>query len=118
MKVVIECVIEGIASRVDGTAVIKLSTQELDQTNAGSIFALRGKFAKCLLSDTNITALEEEMVDKTQLVSGKKQKSKAQRLRNVFFLVHSQSDNSIPFDAYYDMEMEKLIEHYKLKIKD
>ena len=117
MKIIIESIVDSIASKVDGTVSIKISTQELDSTNAGNLFALRGKFIKCLLSDSNITTLESELVDSTPLVSGKKNKTESQRLRNVLFRIHEQQDVAEDFEIYYRNEMNKIIEHFKTKLQ-
>ena len=118
MKLVLESTIESISSRVDGTVAVKIGTQELDSTAAGNLFQLRGKYVKILISDSNITKMEEELVDSTPLVSGKKNKSKSQRLRNVLFLLNKQNGgDEESFDAFYDSKMERLIEHYKSKLE-
>ena len=117
MKIIIESIVDSIASKVDGTVTIKISTQELDSTSAGNLFALRGKFIKCLLSDSNITKLEEEVVDNQPLVSGKKNKTESQRLRSVLFLVHQQKEVNEDFEVFYKNEMNKIIEHFKSKLE-
>lgn len=115
MKIIIESTIEKISSKVDGTVTIQISTQELDSASAGNLFALRGKFVKTLISDSNITTLEAETVDSTSLVGGKKNKSESQRLRNVLFLLHAQG-SEMDFETFYRMEYNKIIEHYKTKL--
>lgn len=116
MKIIIEAIVETIASKVDGTVSIKIGTNEMDSGTAGSLFSLRGKFIKVLLSDSNITTLEAETVDSTSLVGGKKNKSESQRLRNVLFLLNQQGSD-IEFEQYYRQEMSKIIEHYKNKLE-
>ena len=115
MKIIIESTIEKISSKVDGTVTIQISTQELDSTVAGNLFALRGKFVKTLISDSNITTLEAETVDSTSLVGGKKNKTESQRLRNVLFRIHEQG-SEMDFEQFYKMELEKIITHYKSKL--
>jgi len=118
MKIILESTIDKIASRVDGTVSIQVSTQELDSSKAGDLFSLRGKFCKVLISDSNISKLEEELVDNTQLVGGKKHKSQASRLRAVLYLVNEQQggdENS--FEVFYKNETERLIDHYKKKLE-
>ena len=117
MKIIIESIVDSIASKVDGTVSIKISTQELDSTNAGNLFALRGKFIKCLLSDSNITKLEEELVDSQILVSGKKNKSESQRLRATLFRIHEQKELTEDFEVYYKNEMNKVIAHFQSKLQ-
>lgn len=117
MKIILESTVESIASRVDGTITIKIGTQELDPSKAGELFQLRGKLCKILLSDSNITKLEEELVDNTNIVSGKKKKSASQRLRAVLFRINeSNGGNEENFEAFYNSEMERIIEHYRNKL--
>ena len=117
MKIILESTLETISTRVDGTLKLTLSTQEIDSSKAGELFQLRGKFCKFLLSDSNITKLEEELVDSTALVGGKKQKTASQRLRAVLFrLNESNGGNEETFEQFYKSELERIIEHYKAKL--
>lgn len=117
MKIILESTVESIASRVDGTITIKIGTQELDPSKAGELFQLRGKLCKILLSDSNITKLEEELVDNTNIVAGKKKKSASQRLRAVLFRINeANGGNEENFEAFYNSEMERIIEHYRNKL--
>lgn len=118
MKVILESIVETISTRQDGSLKLTISTQEIDSSKAGELFQLRGKFIKCLLSDTNITKLEEELVDNTQLVSGKKNKSASQRLRAVLFRLNEvNGGNEENFETFYKGELERIIEHYKGKLE-
>ena len=115
MKIVLEGELEKMSSRVDGTIVLQISTQEIDPSKAGELFSLRGKFIKTLISDTNITSLEEELVDSHEVVGVKKNKTPSQRLRSVIYLVGRQ--NSVADDdEFYRLELEKIITHYKGKL--
>lgn len=116
MKLVIESIVEGLNTRSDGSVTIKLSSQELDSSTAGSLFGLRGKFIKVLLSDSNITNLEAETVDKTSIVGSKKQSPSA-RLRNVLFVYHQQTNSAMDFESFYNTEMSKIIDTYKSKLE-
>lgn len=115
-KLILETIMEGISTRVDGTLKIALSTQELDADLAGKLFHFRGKYIKCLLSDDNITTLEEELVESAKLVGGKKPKSESQRLRAVLFRLHEQMDSDLDFETWYKQEMNIIIEHFKTKL--
>lgn len=117
MKLVLEAIVEGISSKVDGTVTVKISTQELDSANAGNLFQLRGKFIKVLFSDSNITTLESETVDSTSLVGSTKNKTPSQRLRSVLYRTHEQRGDEIDFEGYYKLELEKIIDHYKSKLE-
>lgn len=113
-KVILECQLDGIASKVDGTVSIKISTQEVDSMSAAALFALRGKHCKVLISDSNITTMEAELVDNQQLVSGKKHKTESARLRAVLFLLSQQLGEDS--EVYYKQIMNGLIDHYKAKL--
>ena len=116
MKIILETILETISTRVDGTLKITLSTQEVDSATAGNLFQLRGKYCKTLLSDSNVSTLEEELVDAQHIVGGKKNKSESQRLRGVLFRVHELIGTNEEFETWYKNEMEKLIAHYKNKL--
>lgn len=118
MKLVINAVVEGLATRQDGTLKLTLGTNELEPNQAGDLFQLRGKFVKVLLSDTNITNAEALIIDGETMQDGKKIKSSAKRLRSVLFLVHEQANSTMTFEDWYKTEMERLIEHYKKKLDD
>ena len=62
------------------------------------------------------TELEAEVVDKTSLTAGKKNKTASQRFRAVLYRCWEQSQLNIDFEQYYAVEMEKVIEHYKSKL--
>jgi len=44
-------------------------------------------------------------------------KSQSQRLRNVLFVYHQQNQTTDDFKAFYKHETERIIEHYKSKLK-
>lgn len=117
MKIIIESTVDKISSRVDGTVAIQISTQELDSSKAGELFGLRGKYVKCLISDSNITNLEAETVDAAQLVGVKKNKTASQRLRACYFRLHEQQAPDMDFETFYNTEMEKVITHIKNKLE-
>lgn len=117
MKIILETILETISTRVDGTLKLSISTQEIDSTKAGDLFQLRGKFCKLLLSDNNITSLEDEMVDNLSLVGGKKKKTESQRLRATLFRLHEQAGSNEDFEMFYKNEMNKIITHYQSKLE-
>ena len=113
MKIVLEAVLEKIATLQDGSVKISLASQEIDAQQASTLFTMRNKFMKVLLSDTNVSPLEESLVDAQEITGGKKVKSHAQRLRGVMFRVHEQQGISQEFDQWYKTEMENLITKWK-----
>jgi hypothetical protein len=44
-------------------------------------------------------------------------KSQSQRLRSVLYVLHQQSESKDDFKTFYKNETEKIIEHYKSKLK-
>ena len=117
MKLAIEANLENITSRADNSWTIKLSTQELDGSGIGQLSDLKraGGYCKVLISNTNISKLEEELIDNTQLVACKKMKTESQRLRAVLFRYAEQQQ--VEFETFYKIEMVKIISHYKSKLE-
>jgi hypothetical protein len=116
MKLIIESIVDGISTLKDGSLKLVLSTQEVDGSNAAVLFNFRNKFVKVLISDSNITTLEAEMIDKTSLVGGKSPKSESSRLRAVLFRLHEQTNSDLEFDLWYKNRMSEIIEFYKNKL--
>lgn len=122
MKIILETTIEGLNYRTsDKCWIVKLATQEMDGAHTGELTDLvkAGGFCKVLLSNSNISKIEEELVDQTQVTDGgKKRKSPSNRLRSVLHVWFTQQGNDPEkFDEFYKEEMEKLISHYKKKLE-
>jgi hypothetical protein len=117
MKIILPGTLENISTRADGSIKFTFGTQELDPAQAGNLFQLRNRYVKCLLSDSNITNMEADVVDASEIKDGKKVKSASQRFRAVLFRLHEAERIPAPFDDWYNNEMERLIEHYKGKIE-
>jgi len=116
MKIILEATIEKISTRADNTVTIGLGSQEIDPTNGAALFSLRNKFVKVLISDSNITTLEAELVDNSQVV-GVKKKTPSARLRAVLFRVWEKAEGTVEFNDFYENELNKIIEHYKTKLE-
>jgi len=61
-----------------------------------------------------LTEEEVEQIDNVDIQA--EGKTKSQRLRNVLF-IYNQQNNNKDFKEFYADEMEKVIEHYKSKLK-
>lgn len=118
MRLILEAVLENISTRSDGSIKVSLATQEIDPSQAANLFTMRNRFMKVLLSDTNISPLEEKLVDEEQIQGGKKTKTSSQRLRAVMFRVHEASRINQEFDQWYKGEIENLITKYKDVLKE
>ena len=117
MKIILDGLIEGLNTRADGSVKVIFYTQELDSSKGGELFQLRGKYCKALFSDSNISKVEEELIDKTEIAKTGKQKTSSQRLRSVLFIKHQQSGLQISFDDFYRTEMETIIQTIKSKLE-
>lgn len=115
-KLVLSATLENLSTRADGTIKISLGTQELANDDAGALFQFRGKFIKVLLSDSEITKMQEEVIDTEKMVAPQG-KSRAQRLRAVLYRYHEQIKDDRTFDQFYEDKMEELIEHFKKKLE-
>lgn len=114
MKILLDGVVEGFRTRADGSVVLSLASQEIDSTVAGNLMMFRNKYVKCLLSDSNISALEEKLVDEEKMSGGKKAKSPGQRLRAVIYRYWEQEHGSQgDFEVFYKGQMETIIGNYK-----
>lgn len=116
MKIILSAILENLSTRQDGTVKLTLGSQEMDSSDAGKLFELRNKFIKVMLSDNNISPMEETLIDEQKLKDGKKVKTKSQRLRAVLYRVWEISDSGVEFDMWYDNEMDKISEHFKKKL--
>jgi hypothetical protein len=113
MKLIGTGVLENISTRNDGSIKIVIATQEMGSDDAGRLFTLRNTYLKFLLSDDNISKLEEGLIEAERLHDERKIKSPSQKLRSVLFLFHKQSGNRTDFQQWYESEMTKIIESYK-----
>ena len=118
MKIVLASILENISTRQDGSVKLTLGTNELDASHAGQLFQLRNKFCKVLISDSNISDVEEKLIDEQRLQDGKKVKSKAQRLRAALYVLHEQNGGTTEtFEEYYNDKMELLINQIKSRLE-
>ena len=117
MKIILTGIVESLSTRQDGSVSVKFSTQELPSEDGGNLFSLRNKFCKMLLTDDNISPMQEKVIVEETMQDGGKIKSKSQRLRAVLFVLFEQQGLNIEFDAFYNDYMEKFIESVKLKLE-
>ena len=116
MNIILTGTVEGLNTRADGSVKIVFSTQELAPSKGGELFQLRGKYCKMLLSDNNISKIQEDLVDKTILAQVGKQKTHSQRLRAVLYVKHEQMNDGTPFEEFYRNKMEMFITSIKESI--
>lgn len=117
MKIILDGILENISTRSDGTTKITVGANEMDASKAGELFQLRNKYVKFLISDSEITELEANVVDSTKL-TGTRKKSQSSRLRGCLYRLWEQSGYAVEFENYYQTQMEQLIESVKAKLNE
>lgn len=98
----------GFGSKVDGSASLRFSTQEIDADSFVDLKLNLNKFGWVIFSESEIS---EADIPKEPLQEDGK--SPSQRLRGVQFLVWKQKNIGGDFDAWRKIEMEKIINKYK-----
>ena len=116
-KIVLSGTLEGISTRHDKTFKIVFGAQEIDKSHVSELFEMVNNYCKILISDTNISAPEEILIDEVKIQDGRKLKTKSQRLRAVLFRYFEQVKPDVEFEKFYDEKMEALIEHFKSKLE-
>jgi hypothetical protein len=117
-RIVLAATIEAISTRQDNSFKIVIGTQEIDKSQVSDLFDMRNKYCKILISDSNITSIEEQLVDAEKVAGGKKAKTPGQRLRNILFRIHKQNRIPQDFEIWYKSEMERIIQTYKDSLND
>lgn len=110
-------IVEGVRTRKDRTLAVTLGTQELTPNQAGQLVEMTGKLCAAYITEKeSIPQQVIDAVDDADIDDGRKTQS--QRLRAVLFKLFVQDkEGHEKFDLYYHSKMNKIIEHYKTKIK-
>lgn len=110
-------IVEGVRTRKDRTLAVTLGTQEVSPNQAGQLVEMTGKL--CAVYITEKESIPQEVIDQVDEADiDRPGKSQSQRFRAVMFKLWKQDGEGYEnFDLYYHSKMEKLIEHYKTKIK-
>jgi len=110
-KIQIPATIEKIATRVDNTISISVSTQELPPEGSAELFALKGKLGWMLFSENKMDEID---VPKEQAPEFKSDKSSSQRLRAVLYIYWKDcTSKTKTFDTFYKEWMELKINEIK-----
>ena len=116
MKIVFGALLETMQKRADNSWKITIASQELSGEEIGKLNSFKA-FVKVLISDNEITQLQEEALDKTQIAATAKNKTASQRLRASLWIEHQQSGLQVAFEDYYKTRMEEFIESVKQKLE-
>jgi len=118
-KLVLPVGVEAIATRVDGSIKIVLSTYELNTHSAVKLFDLRKTEALMYLSSESISQEELDTLDAFKISGDNNDgKTPSQRLRSVLYVYwkqHKQKD--IEFDIFYLRYMNRMIDKIKDKLE-
>ena len=101
----------GFASKSDGSASLRFSTQELPAEAFVELQKNLNAYGYLIFNAVDMP--DEDVPDDLPDDNSKKP---SQRLRAVLFIYWKQQNVGGDFNAWYRAQMEKLIEHYKEKL--
>lgn len=105
-------IIGSIRAKVDGSIGATFSTPELTSEEKAYFFEMQNKNLSMVLTPFDEVSEEIHKVDKEL-----EQKTQAQRMRNVLFIVWKQEPQGYTFEEYYKYRTEKMIESLKEEIE-
>ena len=113
--VIFEGGINKVSTLSDGSLSINIHTQELPADTMMKIFNLRKKPGMVLISSESISQEEVKLVEEyTSEFEVGKGKTPSQRLRSVLYIVWQQGDQKYDFPIWYETQMERIINKYKV----
>ena len=102
----------GFSSRVDGSAGIRFTTNELTADDFGLLQNNLNKFGWLVFQEN-----EAQLVDMPIEQAEDKNKTPSKRLRAVLFILWTQTGKpGGDFEVYYRNQVEKIIDHLKSKL--
>jgi hypothetical protein len=108
----IPSVISKVSTMSDGSLRLQIDTQELAGVDKGELMELHNKMGWMVFSETGI---KEEDIPSDLIEEG--QKTPSQRLRAVLYVLWEKKQVGT-FEDFYRKTLEKLIDHYKIKIEE
>ena len=108
-----QAIIEGLRARKDGSLGLSVTTPELNPQEKALFFELQG-----MNIGLEITPSDVEKVEDYQVEAELEQKSQAQRIRNVLFILWKQNPEKMEFADYYKNKTEKYIDSLKARIEE
>lgn len=107
----IAAILTGFATKVDGGASVRFSTNELADTDVLELKRRQGKFGFLMFKPNEFT-----VDDMPTEAAEDRNKTPSKRLRAVLFLMWKQAGEKGDFEVYYRAQVEKVIEHLKNKL--
>lgn len=108
--IVLPAYLSGFSSRTDGSAGIRLTTQELQPEDFAALQSHNGDFGTFYFRPNGVQEVEikQEDIDES--------KTPSKRLRAVLYRLWEQNGKPGTFENYYREQMEKVIGHVKTKL--
>ena len=106
-----EAIVTGFSSKVDGSLSFRGSTPELTVQEKVALMSLQGVLVEMLLYPK-----DEKETEILQVKADMALKSPAQRMRSVIFLLWKASEQDMPFESFYYLRMEQMIDWLKSKL--
>jgi hypothetical protein len=111
-------IFSGIRSKVDRSYSLTFGTQELSGADAAVLLKMNQSTCWLLVAPTE-DAIDKATVPDYKPDVGTNQKSQAQRIRSVIFLIWTQRGRpGTDFEEYYRFQTEKIIDALKLSLDD
>jgi len=113
--ILVACEVGRIASLVDGSLSVTITTPELSPAKVGEIYGLRKKVCYVYFSEKQIDSNERKVID--SLDPELKGKTPGQRLRGVLYRMWEQNNEGYKdSNSHYIAKMELIIETYKTNL--
>lgn len=108
--------IKKITTLKDKSLQLTVETQEVDSETKTYLFDLHDSYGFMLYFKNAPNPEEVEIPEGNAPTFGEKEKSPAQRMRNVLFVWWKQQGEQGDFEVFYRQQMEKMIDHFKGKL--
>ena len=104
-------ILTGFATKVDGGASVRFSTNEISDTDVVELKRHQGKFGYLLFKENPFTIddLPKEYAENAS-------KTPSKRLRATLYVLWQQQGSTGDFEAFYAKEMEDIISKVKTKL--
>lgn len=113
----IPTIVTAIRTRVDGSLLVTVETNELSPTKAGELFSFRGKTTLMYLSPKE-TISQKEIDQVNKLDAEIEGKTPSKRLRDIIYVLFTQQPEGYKdFDSFYKYKMNVIIDHLKSKLQ-
>jgi len=112
-----QATIDGVKTLKNNSLKVSLETQDIasySPEELSRLFKLNDKLAWVAISELEVKPEDIEIKAEPTL---KKEKSKSQKLRDVMYVLWEQKGINYSSKLFYDLEMDKITEHYKSKLE-